>query len=395
MSSPANHTSAAASSFAAAATAASRKRPRHFHQGPDEAEEEQREEAAAAHPPTVRLYKHALESIFGFLSLPDLSRVIAVSRSWSDAVSSMRSIGAAIESLPIDHPIYEMCASGLARHIGTLGSDGKRISLSLADLYVIGLRMTGLHTLYYKLPSPLAGQLILPPSLTSLVVDPSRSFVQDASSMIAAVGRLPKLSSLRLCNSEQSPLLSFAALRHSTQLQRLSLSFPAGQRLSPQQADQLRAIPHLTDLDVALDADELRLLLRAPHELPLQVVTFTGDVDSELAALLASLPQLTDLGVYSWSALTFLQSLPNLHALEVLSFALQTPLPEPKQFIAGVGQCKLITQLRISDSMLTSAHMRALLSCMPAVRKLHLKSLSFHLSQLAESRKASSGLEIA
>ena len=74
----------------------SRKRPRHFHQGPDEAEEEeeQHEESAAAQPPAARLYKHALESIFAFLSLKELSAVLAVSHSWSSAVDSMRSLGA-------------------------------------------------------------------------------------------------------------------------------------------------------------------------------------------------------------------------------------------------------------------------------------------------------------
>ena len=90
------------------------KRPRHFHQGPDEAEEEQREEeAAAAQPPVSRLYRHALESIFGFLSLADLSRVLAVSRSWSAAVSSMCSIDVTLESLPAAVPLFELCASRL------------------------------------------------------------------------------------------------------------------------------------------------------------------------------------------------------------------------------------------------------------------------------------------
>jgi len=47
--------------------------------------------------PHVRLYKHALESIFAHLCLADLARVLATCRDWAAAVGGMRPIGARAE----------------------------------------------------------------------------------------------------------------------------------------------------------------------------------------------------------------------------------------------------------------------------------------------------------
>ena len=42
----------------------------------------------------MRLYSHALESIFALLELGDLAQLLAVSREWSAAVRSMKPIHA-------------------------------------------------------------------------------------------------------------------------------------------------------------------------------------------------------------------------------------------------------------------------------------------------------------
>ena len=64
----------------------SRRRPRD-----DEDEEKQTAAQPSAHvSPATRIYRHALEFIFGMLTLDDLTRILAVSRSWSAAVRSRR-----------------------------------------------------------------------------------------------------------------------------------------------------------------------------------------------------------------------------------------------------------------------------------------------------------------
>ena len=373
-----------------ASESSSRKRPRHFHQGPHGGDNEQRQadEAAPAQPPATRLYRHALESIFGFLSLADLSQVLAVSRAWSAAAGSMRGIDASLESLPAAHPLFELCASRVARHIGTLGSEKKIAPLTQERLFLVGVCMTGLHTLHCKLPSPLVGPLLFPPSLTHLNVDSSVSFEQ-VNLVIEAASRIPKLLVLKLCKLSSRQHLVFAPLRRSTHLHTLSLDFPSGPHLSLQQADQLRAIPNLTNLDAVLYAPDVRSLLRTPHQLELQTVTVNGPLDAELTGLLASLPHLTQLSVYDANTITFLSSLPNLHTLHLLDFALGSSklLPKPEQMIEGLGQCSQLTDLTIWSSKLTAAHVSTLLSRLPAVRQLRLfelsrlQSLSFLSSQ--------------
>ena len=52
---------------------------------PRDEEEEQKQHAAqpSSHvSPAMRIYRHALESIFAMLELPDLSHILAVSRGW-------------------------------------------------------------------------------------------------------------------------------------------------------------------------------------------------------------------------------------------------------------------------------------------------------------------------
>ena len=47
--------------------------------------------------PAMRIYRHALESVFGMLELEDLAHILSVSRSWAAAVRSMAPIRAVID----------------------------------------------------------------------------------------------------------------------------------------------------------------------------------------------------------------------------------------------------------------------------------------------------------
>ena len=361
---------------------ASRKRPRHFRQGPGEAKEEQRDEiSAATQPPVARLHKHALESIFAFLSLEELSAVLAVSHSWSSAVGSMRSISAVW--LTADW-LFDLSASRLARHIGVLGLADTFIRLRRELLYIVSLRMSGLHSLYYRpaSSSPIVLPPLFPPSLTLLGIDfhedtPS----SDVNSLMAVVARIPNLRSLALYMYLPDGIedVSFAPLVRSAHLRELDIG---DRELNPQQLNEIRALPSLASLKCCLNPDELSLLLRPPHQLRLQKLQIF-DVNEKNAQLLASLPSLTDLEIRHWTTLACLRHVPNLRIL-----ALEEELPSsPEAIIAGVDQCKQLTSLSISGSKLTCAHMTALLSCMPAlstlklVRMPQLESLRFLSSE--------------
>jgi len=81
-------------------------------------------------PSVTQLYKHALESIFANLSLPELARVSAVCRDWSAAVDSMRPIGALLDgkgSWP-----RTMRIPRLMRHVFEIHH--KYISLNVSEL---------------------------------------------------------------------------------------------------------------------------------------------------------------------------------------------------------------------------------------------------------------------
>jgi len=67
----------------------------------------------------LRLYKHALESIFAYLNLPELARVTATCRDWSAAVNSMRSIGASVR-VAGTLLLQAICTSRLLRHVAEL-----------------------------------------------------------------------------------------------------------------------------------------------------------------------------------------------------------------------------------------------------------------------------------
>ena len=70
------------------------------------------------HPAYLRLYKHALESIFSHLNLAELGRISATCRDWSAAVDSMRPIGAQTRNGTLE--LRSMCTSRLMRHVSGL-----------------------------------------------------------------------------------------------------------------------------------------------------------------------------------------------------------------------------------------------------------------------------------
>jgi len=101
----------------------------------------------------------------------------------------------------------------------------------------------------------------------------------------------------------------------------------------------------------------------------------TGPIYAELTGLLASLPHLTELWVNVASNVDFLNSLPSVRQLTLVAFNLEQVQATPEQLIAAIGQCEQITDLFVMYGDLEAKHVAALLSRMPAVRKLHFKSV--------------------
>ena len=359
------------------ANAVSRQRPHHFHDGPDqhvqaEAEAEQPLPVESdGQSPAVRLYRHALESIFGFLSLRELAIVLAVSHSWAAAVASMRSIGAVILQQPAKSVLC-ICTSQLARHIGTLGSKAEPCFLSLEVLCLASLRLTGLRTLHCKLPS-LKGPLLFPPSLTQLQLCPPEDATPvDLNLLIVSVARLPHLKRAALWLVHVDPLVSLAPFGAAPHLRELGVF---GDGYKPNHIEEIQSMTHLTELMGVLCALDARRILRAPHELQWQILRVQDLTAAELVEVQASLPKLTEVNAEAIDSISFLQSVPTLRTLTLSAFARTLPLQSPEQMVEGVGQCKQLTHLNLWGNILTAAHVGALLTVMPLLSELKLNSM--------------------
>ena len=131
----------------------------------EEGTEEHRAQPSAHVSPAMRIYRHALESIFAMLELADLSRALAVNREWAAAVRSMKPINASIERdnrgwfdtrtdfrpLP---PIARIVASSLLRHLAAIHIGYENASwtpLSNASIGLLSQYAPTLTSLWCKL----------------------------------------------------------------------------------------------------------------------------------------------------------------------------------------------------------------------------------------------------
>ena len=117
----------------------------------EEGEEEQHAAQPSSHvSPAMRIYRHALESVFAMLPLDDLSRVLAVSREWAAAVRSMKPNNVAIARDDHEwiHPrnpfrplplIASIVGSPLLRHVSAIQIRDAGLSWTLLDNASLGL----------------------------------------------------------------------------------------------------------------------------------------------------------------------------------------------------------------------------------------------------------------
>ena len=223
-----------------------KKRPRHFWEGPDPADADVsvKDKQESVHvSPVARLYRHALESVFEFLDLANLSRVLAVSRAWAAPVRSMKSICAAVSS---DHVrSWLLAASPLAAHVRHFGSPVRRLVASCSDLFILSrppISLLSLRCTVDLSQQPL--RLFLGASLESVTLQlqdaaNTASVINDA---IVTVSRLPSLTKFDLRMPSFFPEVNFAPLAGAPQPQDLRFFPLDGQQATAPQLEQLRRL---------------------------------------------------------------------------------------------------------------------------------------------------------
>ena len=158
MSAPAAGSSAAVSSGSkrpfprAVGDSDRRVQPRHFHFGrnPAAAAASAVGDVAAAaesadQPPAAMLYRHALESIFGWLDQHELVTALQVSKSWLAAVESMASLQLTVAETSA--PLREVALSVMGRHVAELGEDESFVTVTSDSLFTVARLMSHLRGL--------------------------------------------------------------------------------------------------------------------------------------------------------------------------------------------------------------------------------------------------------
>ena len=293
-----------------AAAGLSRERPRHFWAGPNPVAASAEEKQGS---PVAQLYQHALESVFGFLSLHDLSRVMAVSRAWCEVVRAMPCAQLVTTcSMP---RLVPLCASTLSKHIVEFGEvESVTSELSCEALYTVALRLPQLCVLICTILPTEVSMVILPHKLVTLDLDLSKITGAGINAIIKGISQLKALVTLVLVLPSFLPAISFAPLAIVVSLQDLSLLLDTRSEPTDAQVDNLRVLSYLHLMHVhLLSTQSLARLLRTPHELRWQEIGSVGPVDAVASAALVALPSLQKLFAWDCTDIGFLSHLMAAH----------------------------------------------------------------------------------
>ena len=198
----------------------------------DDGEEKQQAPHSSAHvSPAMRIYRHALEAIFGMLALNDLTRILAVSRAWSAAVRSMKPIlapmaycsrqpilGKRFHPLP---PIARLIDSPLLRHLSAiqLMHEGAWTPLNNASLGLLAQHAPNLTSLFCDLTLTPNVPLIFPAKLQSLKFELQGEYTDAViNSVLTTLAGLPSLS--RAAAAIDSSLSSVQRMAYAGRLRR-------------------------------------------------------------------------------------------------------------------------------------------------------------------------------
>ena len=354
----------------------------------------------------MRIYRHALESIFAMLQLCDLSHVLAVSCSWSAAVRSMAPISAAIlgeecrlgpqrgafRPLP---PFAGLVASPLLRHLAAAQIDDFSFwsPPESASLDLLAQHAPNLTSLGCKLSLALAEPLSLPAKLQTLNLKLGREYTATSiNGILTTLAALPLLSRIHLglaaLSGKSSVDLSLLAACPSLS----DLTLAAFDRCPPclthTQADYIRSsLGHLRRLYIGrmefdvigqMQAKVLARLLQPPVTAQWRDL---GRVpgDAHTGELLVRLPTLTKLElalVEDTSRLDYLSQLPHLVTLDLDCYKFGVPsrsawyIPADA-LLASLVQCNALTDLSL-HCRFNSAHFSALFAELP-LKKLTIR----------------------
>jgi hypothetical protein len=312
----------------------------------------------------VRLYRHALESVFSFLPVASLARVLATSKEWAATVRSMGPLShgvllparwvAAVRS-DVAHSHYSaerfapgnatrmiipktkdalptrmriepvLQSAGLARHITQPHPDRVRLTLTIDVLQRLTAGLPNLRVL----DAEIAGAKVLaafhpgmrlPSKLVSLSLSGT---LNDA--LLIAIGELQHLRCLELKHTGALRAdVSLAPLQDLSELREFTLTFFRWNSPPLRMLEQLRLLPHLDRMHSSpIDLTRLQLYLAQPHKLQWKDIGAIPLPLHTVAPLLVGLPSLTNLVVeLHTDDLTVLHQLPNLRRFEArLTFA--------------------------------------------------------------------------
>ena len=178
------------------------------HKQSKEGDEQHAAQSSTHASPATRLYRHALESILGMLTLGDLSRILSVSREWSAAVKSMSPISGSVDrdenpykrwkkasDLP---PIASIVGSPLMRHLVAIQM-WPLIPMENAALGLLARHAPNLTSLCCDLILRPDEPLVLPAKLQSLQLHLTNEHTDAVvNSVLKTVAALPSLTRLRL-----------------------------------------------------------------------------------------------------------------------------------------------------------------------------------------------------
>ena len=220
----------------------------------EEDEEKQSASPSSSHvSPAMRIYRHALESIFSMLQLKDLVQILSVSRSWSAAARSMKTIKASIERVESAHEgngfcslasIRRIVASPLMRHIAAIhigDASAPGSPLNNESLRLLALYAPNLTSLWFALILTPNEPLNFPAKLETLHLRLESEYPDAAiDGVLTALAGLPSLSvlDLQLSVFKHENSVSLSLLAASGSLTDLTDRLPRRGAEAQRRADQ-------------------------------------------------------------------------------------------------------------------------------------------------------------
>jgi hypothetical protein len=349
---------------------------------------------ADASPPSAAvrlLYRHALESIFAFCGLTELATVLRVSKDWAAAVHSMRPLDGQVGHMQSDL-IPHLCASRLARHVGTLLAVYFQLAASPLCLVEFAQHMVHLRSLSCTVDLfdttvddvIASSRFVLPLRLRDLrmrFVPPGAQSPSSAASLclglnaaIVVIATLRELKSLTLV-AETTNSCDLTPLASAPSLRTMQLFLNERALESATVIEGIRGMPLLRSLSSHPSATGFARMLQTPHTLKLDTLDLClSPLTDEFAAAIVHLPTLTDLTFKLCTRHTdFLRQLPNLRRL-LLHGGETTVQPDAERIMHSLHSLNGLTELSLWDKAIpymphhfhfTSDHLAACLPHMP------------------------------